>query len=46
MKKFDELMKISNEITNISIDEAKEKLNDPNIQFIDVRDRVVLKQKQ
>tara|TARA_B100000787_G_scaffold114148_1_gene85061 strand:+ start:284 stop:646 length:363 start_codon:yes stop_codon:yes gene_type:complete len=39
MKKFDELMNISNEITNISIDEAKEKLNDPNIQFIDVRDK-------
>ena len=27
MKKFDELMKISNEITNISEEEAKEKLN-------------------
>ena len=39
MKKFDELMKISNEITNISIDEAKKKLNDPNVQFIDVRDK-------
>ena len=39
MKKFDELMNISNEITNISIDEAKEKLNDPNVQFIDVRDK-------
>ena len=39
MKKFDELMNISNEITNISIDEAKKKLNDPNVQFIDVRDK-------
>jgi len=39
MKKFDELMNVSNEITSISIDEAKEKLNDPNIQFIDVRDK-------
>jgi len=39
MKKFDELMNVSNEITNISIDEAKEKLNDPNVQFIDVRDK-------
>ena len=39
MKKFDELMKISNEITNISVDEAKEKLDDPNVQFIDVRDK-------
>ena len=39
MKKFDELMNVSNEITNISIDEAKKKLNDPNVQFIDVRDK-------
>ena len=39
MKKFDELMNVSNEITNISVDEAKEKLNDPNVQFIDVRDK-------
>tara|TARA_B110000263_G_C15088105_1_gene409522 strand:- start:163 stop:525 length:363 start_codon:yes stop_codon:yes gene_type:complete len=39
MKKFDDLMKVSNEITNISVEEAKEKLNDPNVQFIDVRDK-------
>ena len=39
MKKFDDLMKVSKEITSISIDEAKEKLNDPNVQFIDVRDK-------
>ena len=39
MKKFDEMMSISNEIINISIDKAKEKLNDPNVQFIDVRDK-------
>ena len=39
MKKFEELMNISNKITNISIDEAKDKLNDPNVQFIDVRDK-------
>jgi rhodanese-related sulfurtransferase len=39
MKKFNELMNVSNEITNISVDEAKEKLNDPNVQFIDVRDK-------
>ena len=39
MKKFDELMKISNEIENISVDGAKEKLKDPNVQFIDVRDK-------
>ena len=39
MKKFDELMNVSNEIQNISVDKAKEKLNDPNVQFIDVRDK-------
>ena len=39
MKKFDELMSISNKITNISVDEAREKLKDPNVQFIDVRDK-------
>ena len=39
MKKFDELMSVSNEITNISIDEARKKLKDPNVQFIDVKDK-------
>ena len=39
MKKFDELMNVSKEIQNISVDEAKEKLNDPNVQFVDVRDK-------
>ena len=39
MKKFDDLMSIKNEIENISAKEAKEKLNDPNVQFIDVRDK-------
>ena len=39
MKKFDELMNVSTEIKNISVDEAKEKLNHPNVQFIDVRDK-------
>ena len=39
MKKFDELMSVSNEITNISVDEVKEKLKDPNVKFIDVRDK-------
>ena len=39
MKKFEEVMKVSNEIENISVDEAKKKLNDPNVQFIDVRDK-------
>ena len=39
MKKFDELMNVSTQIQNISVDEAKEKQNDPNVQFIDVRDK-------
>ena len=39
MKKFEELMSVKNEIENISAAEAKEKLNDPNVQFIDVRDK-------
>jgi len=39
MKKFDELMNVSSQIQNISVDQAKEKLNDPNVQFIDVRDK-------
>ena len=39
MKKFDDLMSVSNEIENITASEAKEKLNDPNVQFIDVRDK-------
>ena len=41
MKKFDDLMSVSNEIENISASDAKEKLNDPNVQFIDVRDKAV-----
>ena len=45
MKKFDELMSVSNEIQNISVDEAKEKLNDPNVQFVDVEIKIVLSQK-
>ena len=39
MKKFEDLMKISNEIENISVEDAKKKLNDPIVQFIDVRDK-------
>ena len=39
MKKFVDLMKVSKEITSISVDEAKKKLKDPNVQFIDVRDK-------
>ena len=39
MKKFEDLMSISNDIENITAEEAKQKLNDPNVQFIDVRDK-------
>ena len=39
MKKFEDLMSVSNEIENISASDAKEKQNDPNVQFIDVRDK-------
>ena len=39
MKKFDDLMSVSNDIENITAAEAKEKINDPNVQFIDVRDK-------
>ena len=39
MKKFEDLMSVKNEIKNISASEAKDKLNDPNVQFIDVRDK-------
>ena len=39
MKKFDELMSVGSEIENISAEDAKKKLNDPNVQFIDVRDK-------
>ena len=39
MKKFEDLMSVKNEIENISASEANEKLNDPNVQFIDVRDK-------
>ena len=38
MKKFDDLMSVKNEIENISAEEAKERLNAPNVQFIDVWD--------
>ena len=39
MKKFDDLMSVKSEIKNITAEEAKEKINDPNVQFIDVRDK-------
>ena len=39
MKKFEDLMSVKNEIENISATDAKEKINNPNVQFIDVRDK-------
>ena len=39
MKKFNDLMSVSKEIEHISASDAKKKLNDPNVQFIDVRDK-------
>ena len=39
MKKFDDLMSVKSEIKNITASEANEKLKDPNVQFIDVRDK-------
>ena len=39
MKKFDELMSVGSKIENITAEEAKQKLNDSNVQFIDVRDK-------
>ena len=39
MKKFEDIMKVTNEIDNISVEDAKKKLNDKNVQFIDVRDK-------
>ena len=39
MKKFNDLMSVSREIENISASDAKKKLNNPNVQFIDVRDK-------
>lgn len=39
MKRFDDLMSIKNKIENIAALEAKNKLNDPNIRFIDVSDK-------
>ena len=39
MKKFEDLMSVKNDIENITAAQAKEKLKDPNVQFIDVRDK-------
>ena len=44
MKKFDDVMSVSKEIENITASEAKEKVNDPNVQYIDVRDKEIAKQ--
>ena len=33
MKKFEDLMSVKGEIENISASEAKDKLNDPNVQY-------------
>ena len=39
MKHLNELMKIKDSIDNISVEGAKEKLDDPNVQFINVREK-------
>ena len=39
MKHLNELMKIKDSIDNISVEEAKEKLGESNVQFIDVREK-------
>ena len=39
MKKFEDVMKVTSEIDNISVDDAKNKLDDATVQFIDVRDK-------
>ena len=39
MKHLNELMKIRDSIDNISVEEVKEKLDDPNVQFIDVKEK-------
>ena len=39
MKKFEDLMSVKNDIENITAAQAKENSKDPNVQFIDVRDK-------
>jgi rhodanese-related sulfurtransferase len=39
MKHVSEVMKIKEEIDNISIEDAHKKLDDSNVQFVDVRDK-------
>ena len=39
MKHISEVMNVKETIENISVEEAQNKLNDPNVQFIDVRDK-------
>ena len=38
MKHISEVMNVKDTIENISVEDARNKLNDPNVQFIDVRD--------
>ena len=39
MKHISEVMNVRDTIESISVEEARNKLNDPNVQFIDVRDK-------
>ena len=39
MKHLSEVMNVRDTIESISVEEARNKLNDPNVQFIDVRDK-------
>ena len=39
MKHISEVMNVKDTIENISVEDARNKLNDPNVQFIDVRDK-------
>ena len=38
MKKFEELMSVSSEIENITAEDAKKKINDPNLKFYSIGD--------
>ena len=38
-KHISEVMNVRDTIESISVEEARNKLNDPNVQFIDVRDK-------
>ena len=43
MKHISEVMNVKDTIENISVEDARNKLNDPNVQFIDVRDKKRMK---